>query len=468
MKIKNVPSRWIYGEGLRLDSGPYMSGSIEAKKKLEELSVHKDFLQDVTEEELNGIYHAGRVKRVWVDSPQQGYPFLSSRDILQSDLSRLRFISSIAVDDNPKLIIHKGYTLITRSGTVGRMAYARADMDGMACTEDVLRVVPDEKKILSGYLYAYLSSRFGVPLVTSGTYGAIIQHIEPHHIAELPIPRFSEEIEKETHSLIVKASMLREKYQSLITRASHILLSECGVQDIDSSQWNALGVETGFSSVIPTALTLRAFNYSPRVRSFLDVFSDREHLSLGDICMDGLLNTGKRFKRIDCDPKHGVRLIGQKQGFWLRPEGRWISPEFAPSDIFAKAETVLVASSGTLGESEVYCRPIFVFGKWTEYVYTQHFLRIIPGEASPISGAYLFAFLRTNIVFRILRSMSTGSKQQEVHRALVAKLPIPLIPKQQTKAVESDIRQAFSCRDEADGLEDQAIALVEKAIEAAV
>ncbi|WP_419650104.1 hypothetical protein, partial [Thiolapillus sp.] len=66
------------------------------------------------------------------------------------------------------------------------MAYARPDMDGVACSEHVMRVVPNESLIKPGYLYAYLSSRFGVPIVVSGTYGAIIQHIEPHHIAELP------------------------------------------------------------------------------------------------------------------------------------------------------------------------------------------------------------------------------------------------------------------------------------------
>lgn len=102
----------------------------------------------------------------------------SSHNILQADLSNISLISKKAVQKNPKLIIEEGWTLITRSGTIGRMAYCRSDMAGMACNKDVLRVVADPDKILSGYLYAYLSSKFGVPLVISGTYGAIIQHIE--------------------------------------------------------------------------------------------------------------------------------------------------------------------------------------------------------------------------------------------------------------------------------------------------
>ena len=105
--------------------------------------------------------------------------------------------------------MREGWILITRSGSIGRMAYCRVDMDGMACTEDVMRVIPDRTKIPPGYLYAYLSSKFGVPLVVSGTYGAIIQHIEPHHIADLPVPRLGDAIKEEIHELIQKAANLR-------------------------------------------------------------------------------------------------------------------------------------------------------------------------------------------------------------------------------------------------------------------
>ena len=38
-----------------------------------------------------------------------------------------------------------------------------------------------------------------------------------------------------------------------------------------------------------------------------------------------------------------------------RPEGRWISPRHAPSDIFVEDETILIAAQGTLGENEVFC-----------------------------------------------------------------------------------------------------------------
>ena len=66
----------------------------------------------------------------------------------------------------------------------------------------------------------------------------------------------------------------------------------------------------------------------------------------------------------------------------------------APSDIFARDESILIAAQGTLGENEVFCRAILVTGSWLNYVYTQHFLRVVSGNES-FPGAYLFAFMRS-------------------------------------------------------------------------
>ena len=150
-QIKAVPSSWLENNGRRLDCGPYMSGALEARELLRKHITEP--LSKVTSE----IYHAGRESRIWVDSPEHGVPFMGSTDILAMDLSCLPLISKKQIASNPKFSIGKGWTLITRSGTVGRMAFARSDMDGVACSEHVMPVVPNESSIKPGYLYAYLS-----------------------------------------------------------------------------------------------------------------------------------------------------------------------------------------------------------------------------------------------------------------------------------------------------------------------
>lgn len=235
-----VMSSWIESNGRRLDSRPYLSGAFEAKVLLEKLKAKKEPLQSLTLGGMNGLINAGRISRNCVNDSNYGVPFLSSTDILQSDLSNVSLISKKAVQLNPKLIIKEGWTLITRSGTIGRIAYCRPDMSGMACTEDVLRVVPDPDKILPGYLYAYLSSSFGVPLIVFGTYGAIIQHIEPHHIAELPVPRLGKRIEEQAHNNIAEAPRLRTEYQTQMKEATQRLFSSVGLTDITAADWHKM------------------------------------------------------------------------------------------------------------------------------------------------------------------------------------------------------------------------------------
>src|SRR5690606_17598893 len=88
-------------------------------------------------------------------------------------------------------------------------------------------VSPDPDLIKPGYLYAYLCSRFGVPLIISGTYGAIIQHIEPQHIADLPVPRLGA-VEDQAHELIQRAADAQVESGELRKHAGSMVNEICG------------------------------------------------------------------------------------------------------------------------------------------------------------------------------------------------------------------------------------------------
>ena len=461
-----VRSAWLEKGGRRLDCNPYMSGALEARDALDNLKARKNPLHTLTSGYDGGIYNGPIFRRNYVDTPEHGVQFITSGNMLLADLSNLPLLKKKDAKSSrlSYLRLTSGTTIISCSGTIGRMTYVRPDMEGIWSSQDVLKVVPDQAKVPSGYLYAFLSSKYGVPLVVAGTYGAIIQHIEPEHIATIEIPRLGDELERAVNEKIEHAATLRSSYQTKLNRATATLLNHAGLKDCPPNVWNGLEEEIGFPAVVAGARFLRATNYSPRVRKLLDKIKASEAELLGDICNGGHLGTGARFKRIDCDPNEGVRLVGQKQGFWMRPEGRWISPRYAPSEIFATDESVMIASSGTLGENEVYCRPIFVTGHWLQYAYTQHFLRVVSGNED-FPGAYLFAFLRSEIAFRALRSMSTGSKQQEIHIALVSQLSIPVLNRELRQEIASLVREAFRERDLANEAEDHAVHLVEASIE---
>ena len=95
--------------------------------------------------------------------------------------------------------------------------------------------------------------------------------------------------------------------------------------------------------------------------------------------------------------------------------------------------------------------------------YSEDFFRILSADPA-YPGAYLFAFLRSPVAFRCLRSMSVGSKQQEIPPGYLAELPIPTCTAADRDRIASTVREAHRWRDEADRLEDEATALVEDAI----
>lgn len=457
---KAVPSSWLEKNGRRLDCNPYMSGGIEARLLLDKLSAAKQPLSELT----TGIYHAGRESRLWVETPEYGVPFMRSTDILAADLSNLPFISKKQVKANPNFTIHQGYTLITRSGTIGRMAYARADMDGMACSEDVLRVVPDSNKIASGYLYAYLSSKFGVPLVVSETYGAIIQHIEPHHIANLPVPRLGE-VEQRAHELIQQAADSLSESSCLMNEATNYLLNEASLEESKDHEYLADESRYGWAESNCKAFSLRALNYDPRARKLWDSILTIKHDKLGDLVSRDNFEGYIVFSRVDCEPQHGALLVGQREAFFLRPGGRWISRKSIEGlALIVPAKTAVIPCQGTLGESEVYCRAVYVTSRCSEFAYSGHFYRCIADERK-IEPGYLFAFLRSRLAFRMMRSISIGSKQQYQHPKLMVELPIPRIGIKKENEIATKIDRAAYLRDYALELEDQARFLVEQSIE---
>lgn len=318
MKAKVIPSAWLERDGRRLDCGPYMSGALEAKVLLEALKVRKDALRTLTAGGMSGIFNGPRFPRLYVEDPAHGVPFLGSTDILNADLNNLALLSRKQVLSNPRLIVRASWTLITCSGTIGRMAYARRDMDGMAGSQHFMRVAPDPEKIPPGYLYAYLSSKFGVPLVVGGTYGAIIQHIEPEHIASLPVPRLGSSFESRVHALVARAADLRADAAELLTDSIDELYSSAGLPRLAGP---VSPMPFGTSAAPASALSMRmdAFFHSAYHAEATAALATTPATTVAHLA--SRIVEPARFKRVAVDePAYGIPFFGTSALFWTDPE----------------------------------------------------------------------------------------------------------------------------------------------------
>ena len=100
-------------------------------------------------------------------------------------------------------------------------------MEDTAISQDVLKVIPDEEKVKPGYLYAFLNSKYGIPIITGGTFGSIIVHIEAENIADLPVPRLGA-VEDQAHELIQRAANAQVESGELRKHAGSMVNEICG------------------------------------------------------------------------------------------------------------------------------------------------------------------------------------------------------------------------------------------------
>ena len=83
--------------------------------------------------------------------------------------------------------VYRGDIVITRSGTIGRVAYITKRLNGAIVSDDLIRVrIPDEG--IRNYALQFLQSDMALNQMLKNEYGAVQQHLEPNHVSDILIP----------------------------------------------------------------------------------------------------------------------------------------------------------------------------------------------------------------------------------------------------------------------------------------
>lgn len=207
---------------LRLDAWYYDPEKNKIVKTLED-NVGKSIteiqrLGDLVEP--NGIFYPGRHRRDYVPKSKNSVPFYSGTQILQSRPYDLKYEPK---DYKPAKhhFVKKGWLLITRSGSTGRVVMVDDALDGSMVTEHAIRVIANKELINPYYLYAYLaSSKLGKTLLDKGIYASVVDHISPQFVESIPIARLSPDKEKQIADNIKESIQLKERSEKLFLDGS--------------------------------------------------------------------------------------------------------------------------------------------------------------------------------------------------------------------------------------------------------
>ncbi len=169
---------------VRLDAGHYNPDLLNAHRVLEQSGLKLEHLGDIVQD----VILPGRIpKRIYVES-DAGLPFLQGSHVVHFQPADLKYLSPASHRNIDLIVIRAGWLLITRSGTVGRVTLCPPEWDSWAASEHIIRIVPDEKKCLAGYLCSFLASPLGQVQLSASIHGAVVDELTDEQVRNVLVP----------------------------------------------------------------------------------------------------------------------------------------------------------------------------------------------------------------------------------------------------------------------------------------
>ncbi|MBC7913843.1 MAG: restriction endonuclease subunit S [Pyrinomonadaceae bacterium] len=453
MKTLTVKRKWFEESDLRLDAEFHLSYGPMAKRIMDNSPLNITTLRQASER----IFMGNIFKRTYVNNSEFGLPYLTASDMVKSNIDTGKYISEKYTTQKANLEIKEGWILVSRSGTLGMTVFTNKDFAGRIGTDDLIRIIPNDNKIKPGFLYAYLTSKYGNALLTQASYGGVIKHIEPHHIQDLSIPIFPEHQQNKIHQLITQAAELRVEANKLLQDALQFIDTQFDFFTPKKIYTvNIKAIRSGDKFTQETRL--EADFYQPLTDKISDqIKRNGKYDLLGNLCHTVSISNlrGRIFVS-----KGFVLFTGQSLGL-LKPDiSKQLSKKLTKNieENTTRDGDVLVSAFGTLGKTE-FCYKNFYSG-----VFASQQLVRIRTDRDKIHPGYIYLFLKSRVGQLLIQKYKTGSVIEWANWNNFSSILIP-IPNdkglqlgQQAEEIALNFQFAYE-------KENQAIQLIENEIE---
>ena len=456
MKTLVLNSREFARNDNRLRGSSYSPEAYAARRRLKRSGFRLASL--ASPQATDAVFMPGRFKRIWVEEAH-GVPFITGAEMLFATLPRDRFISKKRTKQLDTYFVEEGWTLISRSGTIGNAIIVSSDLTDYAVTEDAIRVVPADG-MPDGYLYAYLSGKDFHALVTEKVYGSVIDHIEPDQVAELPIPLLPDAIQQRIHELVMTACDLRVQANVKVAQADEQFHQ---INNLPRLPKGSIGSEHG-------TISSRLFLQNPEAMLIashynkLALRAEKNIASLGDrkrIAEIATVYMPTRFKRVRVQPDYGIPFLTGKHILQLEPTDYTYISEKLTRDLesyIVHQGWTLITRSGTVG------RTAFVSQDLDGVAVTEDAIRVIPSDQ--IHPGYLYTFLANSYGYLQVTRYVHGSVIPHISEAHIDRALLPFPTQQARGEIGEHVLDAMDMRVQANALLRRARALFDAALTA--
>lgn len=438
----------------RFDASYHLSEGEEVKRLINASPYRLLKVSDASKD----IFIGNRAKRVYVKKRSHGTPFLSSSDILQADLENVKIASNKYTPNIEQMKLQKGWTLISRSGTIGNCAFANAKHAQKLASEDVIRLVPNNI-LREGVVYAYLASKYGHSLLTQGTFGAVIQHIEPDFVGSLPIPDFPKAFQKEVDDLIQESARLREEATEVLDKAKAVLSDYINVSFEKEYFKTAVVSSIDIWDSLQHRLDPPAI-MNDGVKTMQDVTAKMAHTTIGNI--NGKVYRPGIFKRNYVS--NGIPYIKGSEIFLTNPFRRCdqLSRTLTPfiDEMSMKEGQILITCAGSVGDIKLITKEY----EDKKSIGSQDIIRLESNDEL-YTKEYLFVYLQQPFVYDYIQSMKYGSVIERIEPFHIESIPVIEPTKEVGEEITNIVGRYMDCTYRAFKCEEKAISMVEQEIE---
>ena len=462
VKYCSVALSDVIARGNRLEASVFDVEAMQARALIAGGKYPQTFLGGA--EGIATSYVCGRFKRIWVKTSD--IPIYQPSSIVDIKPSPDGYISSKTKTNINALRVQKNQILMTCSGTVGKVSYVSETLKDKVFSHDLLRIDcknPND----AGYVYAYLKSSVGNQILCTNRYGAVITHIEPEHLATIPIPNAPAMLKSRIHYLIEQSYALRDASNDLIDEATALLVKALNLPPMDdiAPSFYEKDAEVDTFSVPLSRLEgrLEASYHVPIVDAVMERLRQNaaEVTMIGDPRISREVILPGRFKRVYVDEGHGRVLIGGKQLYELDPAVKKYISGRKHEKILKKLEvyenTILLTRSGTIGKVALVPK------HWEHYIPSDHIIRIVP--TSDDMAGYLYIFLASDYAQPLIRRFTYGSVVDEIDDHHVRSIAVPLLKDRAAERKINDLAlEANAKRYEAYRLEQDALKMLNEQI----
>lgn len=443
MVIGNVKSKYVF-ESSRLNSDFHLSAGVQYDRFFRSRK-HHTLRQLATE-----IFCAGRSKRIYVE-PKYGLPYLGNTDLSASSPTSDCNYTSKKFWKEKKGLLTEGMILTGRVGqnTVGSYQYASKEIEGCVGSDNVIRIISNGR-VKSGYLFSFLSTKYGYYLSRRHISGNAQPFITEEMLSDLPVPVISDEIETIVHKLILKATYLRVDANKQLSEVHEKLQKKISFKRIN----------------VDSNISIRALKNTHQSR-----FEAQYFVSEGTEIHNHILGMNHALLKEFCQPifrpgifkrhyvEKGLDFLGGSDIVKAIPRGDKKLSKIRTEqldELIIREGWILVTCGGTIGSSVFVNK--FLNGKAA----SQHILRIIPKN---IPAGYLYAYISSNIGKKAIQRFTYGSVIPQIEPHHLELLPVPIFDVAFMEGIHEKVMDYNNKISESIKLELEAIKIVEQEIE---